>query len=391
MPGMKKTLFLMVLCCAVFSQYEVLEISNEFTPTLYSEIALSGGRCVIGDSAIYLAGEGAVFIQQKGRPDENVWLNLDLKHNKYYSIASLLYDNNKLRLFFRGLDGMYYLCTVDMDGTIVRGPVRKHGKRGHLKKTNDDLLLHAGLYRPLYATYLDLYDDESGPGPTDQSKRMFRELYRSSDAFFLWFYDDSLQRVDSAAVLPLKGEEAEAYERLYFSTPMDIDASGNVYFIDHIDGYTVKRLDPGTQKIDQFSLWNKNYNPIPIRMNKDESRALDSKSGSYSRAYALHSDDTHILTSFVQNNASRDPNKGPYHIDVMTVSGKQLLTMTSDYPVVSEDSMGRVFFAVLREGGWFKASELFLVGMTIQDVLNGAAEQKKVDEAINHFKKQHRK
>lgn len=388
---MKRFILILLWLSLGLSQVEVIKVFSNYTKTLYSELALSNGTSAIDDSLVYLAGEGAIYIQSRELQHETERLQIDIKNSKYFAISSILQKEDNYVIYYLGVDGMYRLCKVNIGGSVLNGPIIKHGLGGRIMTTKSGLILQAGLYRPLYATYLDLYDDESGSGPTELSKRKFKELYKASDAFFLSFYDESLTLVDSAANLPLKGEAAKAFESLYLSTPLDMDENGTIYFINHIDGYTINVVNPASKKEKKHDLWNEAFRPIPIDMTKEQAKTINSKSGYYSRAYALYTDNTYILTSFVQNSAASKPPAGPYYIDIMNMAGEQLTSMVSTYPVVTEDHESKVFFAVSRDGGWLEADELYLVGMTIQNILDGAAKKESIDKAIDQFIKRKQK
>ena len=380
---------IIVLLCFGFAwaQHDVIKISQKYTGSHYTGLALSNGGVYLDESNVYLIGKGAVFVQPKLYPDRIEKIDINLKYSKYFLFNSILHDQGRLIALYLGIDGRYYLCSINMGGSDVLGPVSKHGVRGRMIRTKRGQYLQAGRYRPLYAKYLDLYDDESGTGPTELAISKFKELYEISDAFLLSFYNDSLDLVDSAAVIPLKGEAAEAYEALYFSTPMDVDSSDNIYYVSHLDGYAMNRIDSHRNRNKVYPLWNENFRPIPRSMTKDEAEALNSESGMYSRVYALYADNKYILTSFVQNNATQKPTTGPYHIDIMTILGEQVFSIVSNHPVVTKSPTDKIYFAVTVKGGWLEGDQLYLVGMRIKDVLNGLAEEHLIKAAIHRFEK----
>lgn len=381
-----KTILLMFSAVvSVFGQPEVIRVSDIYNASKYVSTLLMDGGLAVDDQFVYLASEGGVYKQEKLSPKNAHLLQFDIKHKELFKPYSFMMEKDKLTVFFFAPNGRYYLCTTDMNGSFISGPISRNSGDGKIIRAQDGELVVAGLYRPQYVPYLDKYDDESGFQPTELSKRMFKQLYETSSAFFVSFYDDSLNLVDSLNVLSLKGEHARAYENLFLPTPMDIDDKGNVLIIDHVDGYDIKIINPETREETRITIWNEHFNPIPIELNTAVNEALKSKSGSYSKTYALYVTQGHILTSFYQNSSGRGPIDGPYHLDVITRSGAHKLSSVVNYPAVAKGPSDKIFFLIVRDGGWLGKDEIYLVGMTIPEIINGMARKEVIDAAIDSF------
>ena len=52
------------------------------------------------------------------------------------------------------------------------------------------------------------------------------------------------------------------------------------------------------------------------------------------------------------------------------------------YPIVGEDEKEKVFFYKKIEGGWFGRDRVFLIGMTISDIIDGKATTANIDAAV---------
>jgi len=383
---MLRFILLSLALTQAYPQVEVIKLSSLYKKDKYTEGRLSHGGVAITPTKVYLAGRGQVVIQERNGKDNSAVIDLKLKYSRYLSFGSIQVEGDILTLSYLGVDGMRYLCRANQGGSIIAGPVSRHGSTDRIMKTNRSHTVVSGLYRPMYATYLDRYDDESGVGPTAESIRKFKELYETTNAFFLSFYNDSLVLVDSAAILPLKGEAASAFKDLYLSTPLDVDKEGNMLFINHLDGYTIEMVKSKSGELEKIPIWNEEFRPLPLEMSQNQAEELKSTDQSYSTVYALYSDSTHTLVSFYQNSSERGPMKGPYYIDIISKAGEIKKSLISSYPVITKDQNDKIFFSVVRARGWLKGNDHYLVGLTIDEIIGGRAEKEIIDRAIEQFK-----
>ena len=54
--------------------------------------------------------------------------------------------------------------------------------------------------------------------------------------------------------------------------------------------------------------------------------------------------------------------------------------------VLCEDEKDKVFLYVKKNGGWFEEDQIYLVGLTIEDFLQGKAKKEVVDKLISEYR-----
>ncbi len=102
--------------------------------------------------------------------------------------------------------------------------------------------------------------------------------------------------------------------------------------------------------------------------------------------YCLYNKGNYIITSFFQNPEWRGPVEGPYYYDIINLQGELVSSGTLDYPIITEDNCEKIFLFVKIEGGWFEDDEVFLVGVTIEDIIKGVISKGSIDESVARFK-----
>ena len=117
-------------------------------------------------------------------------------------------------------------------------------------------------------------------------------------------------------------------------------------------------------------------------MTQEALQAFRKKAKAYSVVYALYPKEDYIITSFYNAPKGRDKPEPPYYYDIMTLSGEVVSSGELEYPILCEDEGDKVFLFVQKAGGWFEEDEIYLVGFTIQDFLEGEAEKSVIDHAI---------
>lgn len=367
------------------AEHEIIKVTAEQKwPTEYLLYRFSDGSAFLDNENLYIGGKGEITVQSRAASSKTDKIKLPVEHHEHLSYSKILIEKGVLTTFFHAPNGFNYICSYNLGTGQVAGPVRKHRFGGRILRTANGKLAVAGLYRPLYEIYLDRYDDESLGYQTDLSKKMFKELYQASEAFSVTIYDDNLTRVDSAAILKRNCEDAEAFELLQLMAPMDI-SDNDIYILEHSEGYVVSVYDSSLVKANSLKIDNDQFLRVPLNLTQKAAQSMRRKERTHSKVYALFVQNQFILCSFFQN---REVGKGvipPFYLDIIDKKGKQILSTQFQYPVVMEDDLDKVFFLVVREGGWFEPDVVYLVGMTVEDILSGEAEKPAIDEAIDRF------
>lgn len=382
---MKRFMVLIVLSLSVvFAQPEVIKIDDKiFDRTKkYFWPGLANGGVFIGDGKIYIPDQNRVLVQSRTNPQDKTYLNIHLGGKDRLRIYEICVTDQKYYLTVFLDDGRFYIASKTKLGLKDGVLVPKHGSCDRMIETGNGNILATGSYRPAYGVYLDLYDDESGSGQTELSKRMFDSFYREQIAFTLAFYDKDLVLIDSANAIDRVGENAEYFDYMFLGHPVDVTQSGEVFYIDNDQGYIVERYSEKTKMIKSTHVKHNKFKPIPSVMNDDVRKTLHGNENSYSEAYALYIKNDKIITSFFQSPKLGDSPKPPYYYDILTLEGKHLFSGTIQYPIICEDEAEKVFLFVRVPGGWFEDDVLYLVGVTLEDIMAGKAKKSYIEAAI---------
>lgn len=382
-------LMLLVFMCRGYGQPEVIRITgtlkDETVKYFWPEKA-NGGMC-IDTGWIYIPDGNTIYIQSrhskdhhrdtvriKGRDEFNIYKMHKTKHIFY------------LNTFWP--NGRFYLYKHTPKTETNSGLVPKHGSPGRMFNLSDGRLLVSGNYRPFFRDALDLYQESASTSYMSYIKQNLKKYYLSSKSFTLTFYSDSLKLVDSLNIINRVKEDGYAFDRMWTKQAIDVDSGGTIYLIDNDQGYVVEKYASPDSEPDAIKLVNDNFKPIPRGLTEASISKLKSHPNSFSMAYALYLKNDMLVTSFHQNATGRTLPGPPYEYDITRLDGQKIASGSLAYPIITEDSGEKVFLYVLRDGGWFQDDKLYLIGLTVEDILNGSAEKHEVDLAIQQYEMQ---
>lgn len=380
----KITMSLILIVLMNINAQEVIEITGELSEYTQKYIwpSLANGGVIVKEGKIYIPTENEIYIQSRSSAEQSAKISIDLDKHNNFTLHELLIQNESIFVNLLYTNGMFYIYRKDLredDGCKI---ILKHGYPDRMVGMPRGRLLSTGFYRPEYSTYLEKYDDETVRGGTELSRRMFNELYEKHPAFSLALYDSSLSLVDSANVLERTGENARAFESLFVKHPIDLLERGVVAIIDNSEGYTIELYDRDLKLLRKISLANSEFKRIPDNLTLKSASTLKQEGGKHSIAYALYVKRGKIITSFYHAAKTRERPKAPYFYDITSLDGERIASGTLDFPIVSEDDKDKVFLFVRKPGGWFEDDGLYLVGVTLEDIISGKAEKSKIEAAI---------
>ena len=385
---MKLTLWILALTIGVcYGTPEVIKVTGNLSESTQEYIwpSMANGGVVINEEKIYIPNGSKIYVQSRMEHEQWSELPINLDNHNDFTIRELLINEDAIYINLIYTDGRFYIYKHDMKTDKQLKPVLKHGFPDRMLTLQNGHILLTGFYRPAYAVYLEKYDDETQRGGTDLSRRMFKELYEKHTAFSLSRYDHKLSFIDSANFLSRSGEDARAFEDLFVKHPIDLTEAGQIAIIDNSEGYTVELFDQSLNKVRQISIVNKNFKKIPHMDSRDDARQLRSETGLYSVAYALYVKGDLIITTFYGGTKMRDLPQPPYYYDVTSLDGRAVATGRLGYPIISEGNDDKVFLLVKMDGGWFEEDSLYLVGLTIPEIIAGMANKKQVESYIDAY------
>jgi len=368
--------------------FEVIPVTGSLSDRTTKNLwpVFCNGAININSNELLIPDGTRIYIQERKSPYDHTQVELKRNSKDSFTTYELCSDKNVISYTVLAGDGRYYLFKRSRVNGAIYGPVPKHGLADRMILLPDGKVLASGIYRPRYVNYLDLYDDESQGYQTERSKDMFLSLYTTDKAFTLTIYDQSMTLIDSGNVLNRIGVDAQVFERFYVKHPMDVTDDNTVYLIDNSDGYLVKRYSDLNKLDYTFKISNDKFLAIPHNLNENDLTGLREQEGSYSVAYSLYKKGDYIITSFFQNPAMGGNVDPPYRYDISRTSGELCSSGALEYPIICEDDDNKIFLFVQIDGGWFSEDEIYLVGITIQDLLTNNVSKQDIDNSIAEFK-----
>jgi len=371
------------------SAFEVIPISGALSANTreYLWPSFTNGAITVNDHEIIIPDGSHLYIQSRTAPYNYTEIEFNNHNKDSFTIYETCENDNYYGFTLLAGDGRYYLAKYNKHTGEFIGPEPKHGLVDRMIILPNNNIIATGLFRPSYVEYLDRYDDNTQRFQTQLSKDKFMELYSTERAFSLAIYDDKLNLIDSGNVINRVGENAQVFERFYIKHPADYTVEGNIYLIDSNDGYVVERYNDLKHHEYSFTIENKNFMRIPYSLTQEDMNGIRKIGNSYSVPYVLYQKQGFIVTGFFQNPEYRGRVNGPYYYDVCTLQGVHTATGILDYPILCEDGGDKIFLFVIKDGGWFQDDLLFLVGITVTDLLTGQVSRELVDSSIESFEK----
>ncbi|NQV16626.1 hypothetical protein HQ531_14280 [bacterium] len=378
---------ILLLISALYSESEVIKIRGDFSDWTikYFWPSRSNGGMWIDTKNIYIPDQKKLYIQSRYDNNENTSMELQLHGDNFFKICRVLVSETSFYFTILKGDGRNYLYKRGRTNALTIGPISKHGNCKRMLELPDGNIVASGNYRPLYTEYLDLYDDETAGGPTELSIQKFNEFYEKTKAFTLTFYDKNLKLLDSANIINRSGKNGRLFDMLYTYHPIDISDNGSIYLIDNEQGYVVEKYEPPYKLASNIEINNKAFKKVADFLTDERRESYDKTAGTLTQAYALYIKGDLIITSFMFSPTGRDLPEPPYFYDIMDLQGKIVSSGQFEYPLICEDQGEKVFFFSRQERGWFEDDDLFLVGMTLQDIIEGRASKQAIDSAIRHY------
>ena len=382
---MGRMLSIILFFKVLLGDVEVIEVSGEFEGiNNESWYAMSCGGLQVNVESIYLTNKNKLYIQSRINPGEVQVIETNINGESDFKLTRVLDTESSIYFSLFPGDGRYYLSKVNKQNMSTVRIIEKHGAQGRLNHFNNKVYA-SGLYWPLYIEYLDNFRNHGPEKVTGEARVNFNTLFKQHEGFTVSVYDSSLNLIDSINTLSRKGENAAGFNMLYLSQPCDIGKNGDVLLIDNDQGYVVEIFNAGGELKREFNIANSAFTPVPLVLNEESATELRRSSNKYSIVYALYEDSGIIMTSFFQSVKQPGLPDPPFHYDLHTTGGDFMVSGESKYPIVGEDENGMVFFFKVIEGGWFQVDRLFLVGLTIQDIVKEGAMTERIDTAVNQY------
>lgn len=376
----------------LLAEVDVIKVSGKLNEDVSEFIwpALASGGIYIDNKSIYISNGSSVYVQSRTDNKDYSYINIEIDGHNYFRISRIHINRKYVYLNLNYIDGKFYLCRLSRETNEIQKLIKKHAYNDRMLQYRDGRIVSGGFYRPNYADLLSKYDDESTPGKTKEEERQFTVFYESEVAFSLSIYDENLSLIDSANFLNRIGEDARAFDGLYTKHPMDFDEFENLYLIDNSGGYVVEKYNSSLKQDNAFDIMNESFQPVPRNLTMLQRDNLRSKNNQYSLVYALYVKGDMVITSFCESYFGRRAPGPPYFFDVTTKEGEHIGSGKLEYPIISEDQGENIFLLVVVDGGWFDDDEIYLVGMTIDDLLAGKGQAKNIEQAIEVYTREAR-
>jgi len=382
---MKFIITALVCCSLLYGGIEVIELSERIPDEKeLSWFRMANGALYIDDKSIYIPVKNTIFVQSRMTPEDVYMLSTQIKDYQDFTIMRVLPVEKTIYFNLILGNGRFYLAGIEQGNAQVFNLVERHGFPGRML-FQKNVVYVGGLFWTHYGKYLDKYDNSRGEKVTVENKRKFDHLFELQKGFTLSGYDNQLMLIDSINIISRTGENAKSFMSLYLPQPYDISESGEIFMADNEKGYLIKSYNEKHDYIDQFRVANDNFKMIPEKVTAESAKKLKSTQGSYSAIYALYEKDDYIISSFYQSAVPPQLPEPPYYYDISTKEGKHLISGYLKYPIVGEDESEKVYFYKKVEGGWFERDRIFIIGMSIKDIIEGKASSEVIDNEIVRF------
>jgi len=342
---------------------------------------MASGGLYLDSLSLYISDKNMIYIQSRDRHSGVKVLNVSMNGSEAFKVIRILPTRKSFYLTLFMGNGRLYLSHVARDGLTTKRVIEKHGYAGKMTWFNERVYV-GGLYWPEYARYLDKFKAQRGNKISEMNRRNYEELFQTKRGFTLTVYDNALTRVDSVNELSRTGEDAHGFMLLYVPQPYDITTKGDIFLIDNEKGYVVKKYRTNQGVVSKFKIENQNYIKLPEILTNTSAKQLKVSDKGYSVAYGLYEKHDFILSCFYQSSPPPSMPEPPFYYDVSTKTGELVKTGVLPYPIVGEDKKEKVFFYKKIEGGWFGSDRVFLIGMTISDIIDGKATTANIDAAV---------
>lgn len=382
---MRFLIVVLVFCSALFARIDIIELSEDmpFGEDI-SWLRMANGALYIDHTSVYLSSKNNIYIQKRLTPGKvEVW-STQIKNYRDYTIMRVLPVEDKIYFNLILGNGRFYLAGIKKGSGQVLNLVERHGFPGRMIGF-DNFIYVGGLYWSQYGKFLDKYDNSRGEKVSEDDIQKFDSLFDLQPGFTLCAYDDSLKLIDPVNKISRSSVNAKSFMSLYLPQPYDIDKSGEIVLADNVEGYFIKRYDEKHHYIDQFEVINDHYKELPGVLSKESAITLKSTKGSYSAIYAVYEKEKFVISSFYQSGAPQNLPEPPYYYDISTKGGEHVTSGSLGFPLVGEDEKDKMFFYISVEGGWFENDRIFLVGMSVEDILDGQASTEFINEAVTGF------
>jgi len=380
---MKSLIVVLLVTCSLYGNIEIIELSEELSKSVIKKrwTSLASGGLYLDSLSLYLSDENLIYIQSRDKHSGVKVLHVSMNGSEAFKVIRILPTRTSFYLTLFMGNGRLYLSHVEREGLTTKRVIEKHGYAGKMSWFNERVYV-GGLYWPEYAGYLDKFKAQSGNKISEMNRRSYEELFKTKGGFTLTVYDNALARVDSVNEISRTGEDAHGFMLLYVPQPYDINTEGDIFLIDNEKGYVVKRYRTNQGVVSEFKIENQNYMRLPEILTNTSAKQLKVSDKGYSVAYGLYEKQDFILSCFYQSSPPPTVPEPPFYYDVSTKTGELVKNGVLPYPIVGEDEKEKVFFYKKIEGGWFGRDRVFLIGMTISDIIDGKATIANIDAAV---------
>jgi len=384
-------ILLFIFTNILLGEIEIIPVNSQLNQRTYKYFwpILANGGIYIDSSNIYIADQNRILILDRDNISSRTNYDFKIHGSTDFLIKELTVTKQYYYFTLYLPDGRNYLYKTNRMKNLKYGPVLKHGNCDRMLILPNDVLLASGPYRPGYAHFLDLNDDEENMMNEGTIQDLLYSFYEDNKSFTVAYYDSTLKLIDSLNILSLTGQAALAFDRLYTHHPIDISKSGDIYLIDNSNGYTIKHFARSSIACNILNIQDPSFLALPESLTVKSLSQIRYVYRSFTQAYMLYIRENYIISSFYYNPEGFDDPKPPYYYDILDLKGNIISSGQLEYPVIAEDQANKVFLFIRLDDGWYKKDKLFLVGLTMNDFITGKATKNYIDKAISQWTSTH--
>ena len=382
-----KSVFVYALCFSLtFGAIEIVELTESVDPDVRYRrwTGMASGGLYVDSLYVYMCDENKLNVISRRNPNNVQLKDLELDGSRNFKLLGMLPTKESYYFTLYPGDGRFYFLQISRFDLSVQNFFEKHANPNRML-FYDGRIYASALYWPGTSNYLNKYGFRKDHNVTDDDQNMFYKLYEDQRGFTITVYDKNASMVDSLNMNVRRGEDAAGFYSLYMTQPFDISKDGEIFIMDSERGYILERYGSDHKHISDTKISNSFYKAVPQELNRESPKTLRKNEGSYSDTYAVYEKGEYVIVGFYPSAVPPNIPKGPFYFDVIKKDGVHIFSGMTSCPFVGEDEKNLIFFYKKVEGGWFEDDRVFLVGMTIDDILSGKASDTSIDNAISRY------
>jgi hypothetical protein len=344
------------------------------------------GGVVVYKNKIYTVHENKLVAQHLFNKEKVFEVNVALKKNSsYFANSVIVADEHAYVCGYYKQEALYPLCKINLTDNKIVNIHRRSMQPGMIAPLPEGRIAMAAPYRPNQLRYTFEMLKLTMAGDYDGRDKLTENYYKDVATYALTIFDDQLNVLDTLGSIDRTGHNLRYFERSYSRTPLFVSNDNKIYVCTNDKGYAIDVYDSDLVNKRQIAIHNPSFKKIADDITHEVWDEIKAKDGVYSSVYYLWSQGDLLLSSFFVAPKYFDPISPPYYYDITDKNGDIVSSWQSDHPMLVHGENNESFFYVEQEGGWFESNRHFIVGLTMQELLDGQGKTKALETIVKGY------